>query len=331
MFTNQRARLIGLGSYLPEKILSNTDLENLVDTSDSWISSRTGIKERRIATDECTSDLGLKAAQIALEDAQISPGEIDLILVATLSPDYLAPSTATVIQGQLGDSITAPAFDIQASCSGFLYGLSVAKAYIESGSYKKILFIATEKMTSFIDYQDRNTCVLFGDGAAAAVVAAEGEGWEIGSIELGADGKFCTAGIVPAGGAKLPASTQTVAERSHYFKMDGKEVFKHAVRRMEQLTKSCLQKAHCKEDEQVWVIPHQANARIIDAVEKGLNENVKIFRTVQKYGNTSASSVGIALKELIQEKTFKENDKILLVAFGIGFTWGVTILSKTNG
>ncbi len=330
MSTN-RARIKGLGSYLPEKILSNADLEKLVDTSDEWISSRTGIKERRIATDECTSDLGIKAARIALQNAKVRLEEIDLILVATLSPDYIAPSTAAVIQGQLGDSMTAPAFDIQASCSGFIYGLSIAKAYVESGIYKKILFIAAEKMSPFIDYQDRNTCVLFGDGAAAAVIAAEGEGWEIGAVELGADGKYYADGIIPAGGARCPSSPQTIADRSHYFKMDGKEVFKHAVRRMEQLAQLCLKKAHCKEDEQVWVIPHQANARIIDAVEKTLTENVKVFRTIHKYGNTSASSIGIALTELVQEKTFKEQDKILLVAFGIGFTWGATTLSKIDG
>lgn len=332
MITKVQARIIGLGSYLPSRILTNADLEKLVETTDEWIVSRTGIKERRIAADdECTSDMGLKAAHIALQSAKITPEKIDLILFATMSPDYIAPATAVMIQGKL-EASKAAAMDIQAACSGYLYGLSIAKAYIESGQYNTVLFIASEKMSSFIDYEDRNTCVLFGDGATAAVISNQGAGLAIGPVCLGSDGKYFDVAIVPAGGAKNPASLETLKAKEHYFRMEGKEVFKHAVRRMEQVSKECLTKANLTEDDIQWIIPHQANSRIIDALGKYFsNKNIKVCRTVHKYGNTSASSVGIALDELISENSLRETDKILLVAFGVGFTWGATILSKIDG
>lgn len=327
-----QARITGLGSYLPKRILSNADLEKMVDTTDDWIVSRTGIKERRIAgAEECTSDLGFNAAISALSNANIAPEAIDLILFATMSPDYIAPATATIIQGKLS-AVNAAAMDIQAACSGYLYGLSIAKAYIESGIYKTILFIASEKMSSFIDYEDRNTCVLFGDGATAAVISSHGAGLAIGPVCLGSDGKYFDVAIVPAGGAKKPITADTLNAKEQYFRMEGKEVFKHAVRRMEQVSKECLHKANLRENDIDWIIPHQANSRIIDALAKYfMNKETKIYRTVHKYGNTSASSVGIALDELIRETSLSQSAKILLVAFGVGFTWGATILSKIDG
>lgn len=332
MVTNNQARIIGVGSYLPKTVLTNADLEKMVETSDEWIVTRTGIQERRIAgPEECTSDMGLEAGKLALSRANMNPNEVDLILVATMSPDYLVPSTACIIQGKLG-AYQAAAFDIQAACSGYVYGLSIAKSFIESGQYKNILFIASEKMSSFIDYTDRNTCVLFGDGATAAVISNKGSGLAIDSMSLGSDGKFFQTAIIPAGGAKNPTSSKTLEAKEHFFRMEGKEVFKHAVRRMEQAANDCLQKAGLTQEDINWIIPHQANMRIIDALCKAFsNKNIQICRTVQNYGNTSASSIGIALDELLQSHSIKLHEKILLVAFGVGFNWGATLLSKIDG
>jgi 3-oxoacyl-[acyl-carrier-protein] synthase-3 len=238
-----KARIVAMGSYLPEKVLSNEDLEKMVDTSDEWIRSRTGMVERRIAAShEAASDMGIMAARQALERAGLTPSDIDLVLVATMTPDHLTPSTAAIVQAKLG-AAQAAAFDIQAACSGFLYGLSTAKAFIESGMYRRILLIASEKMSSFIDYQDRNTCVLFGDGAAAAVITAEGEGFYIDSVILGADGQQAELITIPGGGSRLPAGPSTYEERHHYVKMMGKEVFKHAVRRMSSAATGCLERS----------------------------------------------------------------------------------------
>lgn len=324
-----KARIIGTGSYLPEHILNNEDLEKLVDTSDEWIYSRTGIKERRIASyDEYSSDMGLKAAKAALKIAKKNPTEIDLILVATISPDYIFPSTAALIQNMLG-AHQAAAFDFQAACTGYLYGLVMAKGFIDSGIYRNILLIASEKLSSFVNYKDRNTCVLFGDGASASVISDHGEGYEIMESSLGADGELAQLLILPAGGCRIPASPDTIAQHQHFIMMEGKEVFKHAVRRMENAAKDCLERANMHEDEIDWLVPHQANARIIDAIARrfGVNES-KVFKTVHKYGNTSASAVAIAFDELIRERTIESGECILLVAFGAGFTWGATILKK---
>lgn len=321
-----RARITGIGSYLPEHVLTNADLEKIVQTSDEWISTRTGIKERRIAAkEEFSSDMGLKAAEKALLAAKLAIEQVDLILVATMTPDYIAPSTAALIQAKL-NAKRAAAFDVQAACSGYLYGLSMAKAYVESGLYKTVLLIATEKMSAFMDYEDRSTCVLFGDGASAALVCAEGKGLSIDSIYLGADGSCFDIGIIPAGGAKMPASEETVRGRQHYFKMQGKEVFKHAVRRMEEAGRECLKQAGIEEKEISWIIPHQANIRILEAVGKRFS--TQVYCTVQKYGNTSASSVGIALDELLQEHPLKKQEKVLLVTFGVGLTWGGALLTQ---
>lgn len=323
------ASLIALATYLPSRVMTNSDLEKLVDTSDEWIVSRTGIKERRIAAaDESSADMGAKAAQRLLDKLEKSSNDVELILVATMTPDYLAPSNAALIQSKIGAQ-KVPAMDVQAACTGFLYGLSVAKAFVESGMYKNVLFIATEKMSSFIDYQDRNTCVLFGDGASAAWIEAKDEGFAIESVALGADGDHPFLAYVPAGGSKTPATEETIKEKGHFFKMEGKELFKHAVRRMSGSAQSCLTANHLHESDISWIVPHQANLRILDAVAKAFEiDPSRVYKTVHKYGNTSASSLPIALEELIDQQPIKKGEWILLTAFGAGLTWGSSLIRK---
>lgn len=323
------ARIIGTGSYLPERILTNQDLEKMVDTSDEWIVTRTGMRERRIAgRDEFTSNMGVAASLKALAAAGKTVQDIDLILVATLTPDYVFPSTAALIQKEL-KAVKAAAFDFQAACTGYLYGLSMAKGFIQSGLFRTVLLVASEKLSSIVNYQDRNTCVLFGDGAAAAVISDEGSGLEIREVCLGADGELAELLMLPAGGCRQPASSETIANKQHYLVMEGKEVFKHAVRRMESAAKDCLDKAKMQESDIDWLVPHQANERIIDAIAKRFSiDEAKVYKTVHKYGNTSASAIAIALDELILEKDVTAGNNILLVAFGAGLTWGASILTK---
>jgi 3-oxoacyl-[acyl-carrier-protein] synthase-3 len=326
--TAKKARIIGTGSYLPQQILSNRDLEKMVETSDEWIVTRTGMKERRIADkDEFTSSMGVKAAESALKAANLTADQLDLILFATITPDYTFPSTACLVQAQLKAS-NAAALDIQAACTGYIYGLSLAKALVESGAYKNILIIASEKLSSIVNYKDRNTCVLFGDGASACVVSCEGKGLFIRNVCLGADGDQAALLTLPAGGSRMPASAETVSADMHFLKMEGKEVFKHAVRRMEAASKECLDRAGLSENQLSWLIPHQANVRIIEAIAKRFEVPMeRVFMTIHKYGNTSASSVGIALDELIKEKGVSVGENLLLTAFGSGLTWGASILT----
>ena len=328
----KKAKIVGMGSYLPERVLSNTDLEKMVETSDEWITSRTGMKERRLAAhDEFTSDMGFEAAKQAIEDAGVKPEEIDLILFATLTPDYIFPSTACLIQKSLG-AVNAAAMDMQAACTGYLYGLSIAKAYVESGHYKTVLVVAAEKLSSIVDYKDRNTCVLFGDGAAACVVSSGRSGYAIENVSLGSDGEQSGLLILPAGGSKQPASLETVQEGLHFLQMEGKEVFKHAVRRMESAVKKCLDATGLKEEGISWMVPHQANIRIIESLAKRFKvEKERVYITIHKYGNTSASSVGIALDELLKEKEVKRGEHIVLFAFGAGLTWGAAALTCEVG
>ncbi|MBM3184375.1 MAG: ketoacyl-ACP synthase III [Chlamydiae bacterium] len=326
----KQAKIIGTGSYLPERVLSNQDLEKMVETSDEWIVTRTGMKERRIAReDEYSSTMGALAAKKALEDAGISADAIDLIIVGTVTPDYVFPSTACLIQHEIGAK-SAGALDIQAACTNYLYALSIAKAWVESGVYKNILLVFPDKLSSITNYKDRSTCVLFGDAAAACVIASdiEKKGLLIKTVRLGADGEQADLLKLPAGGCRMPATAETVANCQHFLHMEGNEVFKHAVRRMELASKECLDVAGIDETAISWVIPHQANIRIIDAIAKRFKHlsSERIFKTVHKYGNTSASSVGIALDELLKEKMVKPGEKILLTAFGSGFTWGAAIL-----
>ncbi|MFI5334142.1 MAG: beta-ketoacyl-ACP synthase III [Chlamydiales bacterium] len=326
------ARIIGTGSYLPERILTNADLEKMVETSDEWIVSRTGMKERRIARqDEFTSDMGVEAGRRALDAAGVTNEEIDLVLVATLTPDYIFPSTACLLQARLNLS-NASAFDLQAACTGYIYALSTAKAYIESGLYKNILIVASEKLSSIVNYTDRNTCVLFGDGAAACVVSHKGKGLLIREVRLGCDGQQAELLMQLAGGSRRPASQETVAANLHTIKMDGKETFKHAVRRMESASKECLEQAGLKEEDISWLVPHQANMRIIEAIAKRFQIPLeKVYLTIHKYGNTSAASLGIALDELLKEHAIAAGENLLLTAFGAGLTWGATLLTGSEG
>jgi 3-oxoacyl-[acyl-carrier-protein] synthase III len=325
------ARIVASASYVPERVLTNEDLEKLVDTSDEWITTRTGIRERRIAAeDEHASDMGVAAAERLLKESGTSAEEIDLVLVATMTPDYLFPSTAALIQDRIGAS-RAAAFDFQAACSGYLYGLSIAKAYVESGMYKSVLFIATEKLSAFVDYEDRNTCVIFGDGASAALIRNEGVGLALSSVVLGADGAQSDLLMVPAGGSRNPASATTVAQRQHFLNMNGKETFKHAVRRMSEAIKTCMHENELEGSDISWLVPHQANERIIDSLAKKLSlPKEQVYKTIHKYGNTSASSVGIALDELMREKDIHDGENILLVAFGAGLTWGASVVQKVG-
>ena len=322
-----KAKIISTASYLPKKVLSNADLEKMVDTTDEWITSRTGMKERRLAADdEFTSNMGAKSAKLAIERADLDVKDIDLILVATLTPDYIFPSTACMIQKELGAE-NAAAMDFQAACSGYIYGLSMAKAYIQAGMYKNILLVAAEKLSAIVDYEDRGTSILFGDGASACVVSSEGSGLEIDAVTLGADGNLAEILIMPAGGVRNPASVETVENKQHYIKMEGREVFKHAVRRMEAASQKCVEMAGI--DEVHWLVPHQANVRIIEVLAKRFKIPMeKVFLTIHKYGNTSASSVGIALDELLNEKKIEKGENILLPAFGAGLTWGAALLTK---
>lgn len=323
-----KAVITGTGSYLPSRVLSNSDLEKMVDTNDEWIVTRTGMKERRIASSgEAASDMGVKAALAALEKAGASKEDVDLVLVATITPDYVFPSTACLIQASLG--LQAAAVDLQAACSGYIYAISIAKAFVESGLYKGVLVVASEKLSTIVDYTDRNTCVLFGDGASCAFIQADGkQGLLIGEISLGADGEQGDLLKLPAGGSRMPASKESVEEKQHYLKMEGKETFKHAVRRMEQASKECMDKMQLSDDKISWYVPHQANTRIIEAIAKRFQVPMeRVYLTIQKYGNTSSSSIGIALDELVRNEPLENGDNLLLTAFGAGLTWGACILT----
>lgn len=325
-----KARITGMGTYVPERILSNQDLEKMVDTSDEWITTRTGIQERRIASDEeSAATMGILAARRALEDAQISTDQVDCILCATLSPDYPVPSTAVLIQEALGMT-DIPAFDLAAACTGHLYGLSMAKAYIEAGMYKKILLVSSEKMSSVVDYKDRSTCVLFGDGASACVLSDEGAGYLLGACDLGADGTRAMHLSIPLGGSREPLSKETIGDSRRYLQMEGREVFKHAVRRMIESSEKVLRAEGLGFEDIDWMVPHQANLRIILSIMKRLKvPEDRVYKTaVVRYGNQSAASVAVALDEMLREKDVQEGERIVVCAFGAGFTWGAVLLTK---
>lgn len=312
----------GVGSYVPEKILTNHDLSKIVETSDEWVIERTGIHERRIAESHmATSDMATIAAKNALEDANIKPEDIDLIIVATVTADHAFPSTACIVQKNIG-AVKAAAFDISVGCSGFVYGLSVGESFIKSGAYEKVLIIGAETLSRIVDWQDRNTCVLFGDGAGACVLEKCDEDLGILSAELGSDGANGEVLIQPAGGSRLPASIDTVENRLHFVKMDGKEVFKFAVRVMERASINALEKANLQLEDLDFLVPHQANMRIIDAAAKKLKlEKDRICVNLNKYGNMSSASIPVALDEAVKDNRIKKGDNVLLVAFGAGLTW----------
>lgn len=321
-------KILGTGSYAPEKILTNQDLEKLVQTSDEWITSRTGMKERHIADENtATSDIAIKAARLALDDAKINATDIDCIIVATITPDMLFPSTACFVQRGLGVP-NAASFDILAACSGFIYGLSIAKGYIESGIYKNILLIGAETLSKITDWQDRNTCVLLGDGAGAMVLGRnDSPETNILSITLGSDGSYEKLLYLPGGGSRNPATAKTVEDRLHYMKMEGKETFKVAVTKMADAARTALELAGKKCDDIKLIIPHQANKRIIDAIAKRMEVPAeKVFVNIHKYGNISAATTIVGLDEARRSGLVKKGDLVELVAFGGGFTWGATVI-----
>ncbi len=321
------AKIVGVGSYAPPKVLTNKDLEKMVDTSNEWIIERTGIRERHIADDKtATSDIGLEAARRALEDARINPEELDLIIVATVTPDFIFPATACLIQDRLGAK-KAAAFDLEAACSGFIYGLSVARGFIASGEYDTILVIASEALTKITDWEDRATCVLFGDGAGAAILKPAEEGQGILSSYLRADGGNWDLLRVPAGGSRLPATHDSIDKRLHYMKMEGNKVFKIAVQSMTEAAIEGLKRAKIKIKDLSLLITHQANARIINAVAKRLGlPPEKVYINLDRYGNTSAASIPLALDEAVKKGKIKKGDLVILVAFGGGFTWASAVI-----
>jgi len=313
---NQRTvSIIGTGSYTPEKILTNEDLSRMVDTSDEWITTRTGIKERRIAAkDETTSDMAAKAALKAIEQAQVSPEEIDLILVATATPDMIFPATACFVQKKIGAK-NAACLDVSAACAGFLFGVEIAQQFITSGTYDTVLVIGADKLTSITNWTDRNTCVLFGDGAGAAVLGHRGSAHGVISTNMGSDGEYTDILFMPGGGSK-----QTIH-------MSGKEVYKQAVTAMLAAARKAIDQAGLTVADIACVIPHQANLRIIEAIGERLGiPREKVFVNVDRYGNTSAAAVAIALDEANRSGRIKSGDYVLMVVFGGGLTWASTIV-----
>ncbi|MFD0867555.1 3-oxoacyl-ACP synthase III [Chlamydia abortus] len=319
--------IIGTGKYVPERVLTNQDLEKMVDTNDEWISTRTGIKERRLASEhEASSDLAFQAAQVALEQAGITAEQLDLILVASITPDMAFPSTACILQDRLGAK-KAAAFDLSAACSGFIYGLANASNFIAMGTYKYALVVGAECLSKITDYTDRNTCILFGDGAGAAVLGPVAEGRGFRSFELGADGSGGELLKIAGGGSRCPASPASLEQKQHYIYMAGKEVFKFAVKIMGSAAEEALNKAGISKSEIDLLVPHQANIRIIQAALNRLElPEDKCMINLQKYGNVSAASIPIALAEAVEEGRVKEGDCIVLVGFGGGLTWGASVL-----
>jgi len=320
-------RIIGTGSYLPEKVLTNKDLEKMVDTSDEWIVSRTGIRERRICSDkQAASDLGIEAARKALKNANVKVEDVDLLIVATITPDMFFPSTACIIQTELGIR-NAAVFDLNAACAGFIYSLSTAQQFLQTETYKTALVIATETLSKITDWKDRNTCVLLGDGAGAAVLREDKGDSGILSCYLDADGRYGDLLNMPAGGSRIPATVETVKNRLHYLKMRGNETFRIAIPEMIKSVKRGLERCGLKIEDVALLIPHQANIRIIKALAKRLSLPAdKVFVNIDKCANTSAATVAIALDEANRQGRIKKGDIIELVAFGAGFTWGSCVI-----
>ncbi|HIX83300.1 MAG TPA: ketoacyl-ACP synthase III [Candidatus Megamonas gallistercoris] len=321
------AGILGLGSYVPEKILTNADIEKLVDTNDEWITERTGIKERRIcAPEQATSDLSLIAAQRALADANVSAEELDMIIVATISADSNTPSTACVLQNKLG-AVNAAAFDLSAACSGFVYGSAIASQFIETGVYKKVLVVGAETLSKFVNWKDRNTCIIFADGAGAAVYGVVDDGYGMLSFDLGADGSGAETIEIPGGGSRHPADQETIDNHMHCLHMNGKETFRFAVKAMGSTVIKSLERAGLSKEDIDYFIPHQANIRIIQSAAKRLHLPMeKVFVNIEKYGNTSAASIPIALAEAEREGKLKKGEIIALSGFGAGLTWASCIM-----
>ncbi len=326
-----RAAITGLGVYLPSKILTNQELAKFVDTTDEWIIQRTGIRERRIAApEETTLSMAIEASKQALTSANLPADQLDLIICATLSPEYPFPSTACLTQDAIG-ATKAGAFDLGAACAGFVYALSVARAYILSGMAKNILVVGSETMSRVIDWQDRSTCVLFGDGAGAAIIqAAQADDPALGEIEtvvLMSDGAKAAHLIIPAGGSKMPATAETIRDRQHFIKMNGPEVFKGAVRGMADAFRNALKVSDLQLEDVDLMVAHQANARIIEGVRSRLDlPTSKVFQNLQRYGNTSGASIPIALYDAVREDVLKEGMRVAVAGFGGGFAWGAAVI-----
>ncbi|PLT46235.1 3-oxoacyl-[acyl-carrier-protein] synthase, KASIII [Paenibacillus pasadenensis] len=319
--------IIGTGKYVPEKVLTNQDLERMVETNDEWIVTRTGIRERRIAAEgQATSDLAFEASLKALESAGITAEQLDLIIVATITPDMFFPSTASLLQDRLGAS-RAAAFDLSAACSGFIYGLATASSMIQAGLYKHVLLVGAECLSRITDYTDRNTCILFGDGAGAVVLGEVPEGRGFRSFELGSDGSGGQLLKIPGGGSRLPSTADSVEAKQHYLKMAGNDVFKFAVRVMGASAEQALSKAGFGKGDIDLLIPHQANIRIIQSALNRLElPEDKAMVNLDRYGNVSAASIPLALAEAVEQGKVSEGDKLLLVGFGGGLTWGASVL-----
>ncbi|MFA6599451.1 MAG: beta-ketoacyl-ACP synthase III [Candidatus Omnitrophota bacterium] len=322
----QTSAILGLGAHVPPKVLTNFDLEKMMDTTDEWIRTRTGIRERHIADkSQCASDLGVLAAREALAQAGLSAGQIELIIVATSTPDMIFPSTGCGIQEKLG--ARCGAFDVSAACSGFTYAVSIADAYVRGGIYRNVLVVGAELLSRFVDWKDRSTCVLFGDGAGAAVIGPSVDGHGILSTYLGSDGSKADLLKIPGGGSMFPPSSETLAQGLHYLKMQGSEIFKIAVRTMEDAVHEVVSRAGLAVSDIACLIPHQANMRILSAVAERLEIPLeKVYVNVEKYGNMSSASTVVALYEAALSGKIKKGDYVVLVAFGGGLTWGSALI-----
>jgi len=320
-----RASITAVGSYLPSKVLNNKDLEKMVDTSDDWIFSRTGIKERRILDKGLgTSLMAINAASKIIKKKNINPLEIDMVIVATITPDMHVSATAAHVASEIG-ALNAFGYDLQAACSGFLYGMSVASSYIESGKYKKIILIGADKMSSIVDYSDRNTCIIFGDGAAAVLFEPNNDNLGMQDEYLRSDGVGREFLRIEGGGSILPASLETVSKKKHFLFQDGKSVFKYAVSNMANASDEIMKRNNLSNEDIDFLVPHQANKRIIDATASmmGIKES-KVLMNIEKYGNTTAATIPLILSDF--ENKFKKGDNIIFAAFGGGFTWGASYL-----
>ncbi len=318
--------ITGCGSYAPERVLTNAELEKFVDTTDEWIVTRTGMKERHIAAEnQATSDLGAEAARRCLEDAGVQPEQVELLITPTISPDVPWPNTACIIQDKIG-ARNATCIGLEAACSGLLFATETARNYVACGAVDVALVVGAEKMSAFLDWQDRGTCVLFGDGAGAVLLQSRDQGRGIICAVTGSDGSLYELLLVPGGGSRMPASAETVRDRQHYLKMNGREVYKHAVTKMSEAAKACIEHSGLSVDDVQWVIPHQANIRIIQAVAQRLHVSLDRFIiNIEKYGNTSGASIGLAMDEAVRDGRIQHGDIILWLAFGGGFTWGAML------
>ena len=324
---NQRAGILGTGHSYPEGILTNADLEQMVETSDDWITTRTGIKQRRkAAPDEYTSLFAVRAARQAIERARLDPTDIDLLLCATVTPDQILPSTGCIVQAELG-AHNAAAMDVVAACSGFLYGVSLADSMIKTGQVRHAVVVGAEILTQYVDYTDRQTCVLFGDGAGAAVLGPTDSNRGILASKIRSDGRYEEQLFSPGGGTRKKPTPDTLAAGDHFFKMKGNEVFKVAVRSMCEISRSVLCEAGLKTEDIDLFIPHQANQRITDAVANGLSvDESKVFSNIAQHGNTSSASIPIGLDECVENGRISKDDVILMASFGGGFTWGAVVM-----